>query len=36
VAGVLAARQYRALFGLRRGEAVILADPRIVRRAYGR
>jgi hypothetical protein len=36
VAGVLTARQYRALFGLRRGESVILADPRIVRRAYGR
>jgi hypothetical protein len=35
VAGVLTARQYRALFGLRRGETVILADPRIVRRAYG-
>jgi hypothetical protein len=35
VAGVLKANQYRALFGLRRGETVILADPRIVRRAYG-
>jgi hypothetical protein len=35
VAGVLTARQYRALFGLQRGDAVILADPRIVRRAYG-
>jgi hypothetical protein len=35
VAGVLKADQYKALFGLRRGETVILADPRIVRRAYG-
>jgi hypothetical protein len=35
VAGVLKANQYQALFGLRRGETVILADPRIVRRAYG-
>jgi hypothetical protein len=34
VAGVLKADQYQALFGLRRGETVILADPRIVRRAY--
>jgi hypothetical protein len=34
VAGALTARQYRALFGLARGETVILADPRIVRRAY--
>ena len=34
VAGVLTARQYRALFGLARGETVILADPRIVRRAF--
>jgi hypothetical protein len=34
VAGVLKADQYRALFGLRRGDTVILADPRIVRRAY--
>lgn len=34
VAGALKADQYRALFGLRRGETVILADPRIVRRAY--
>jgi hypothetical protein len=36
VASVLTARQYRALFGLRRGDTVVLADPRIVRRAYGR
>ncbi len=35
VAGALNADQYKALFGLRRGETVILADPRIVRRAYG-
>ena len=35
VAGALKADQYKALFGLRRGETVILADPRIVRRAYG-
>ncbi|MGH8681667.1 MAG: hypothetical protein ACREVS_01050 [Burkholderiales bacterium] len=34
MAGALKADQYRALFGLRRGESVILADPRIVRRAY--
>jgi len=34
VAGALKASQYQALFGLRRGETVILADPRIVRRAY--
>jgi hypothetical protein len=34
VAGALKADQYRALFGLRRGETVILADPRIVRQAY--
>jgi hypothetical protein len=34
VAGALTARQYRTLFGLARGETVILADPRIVRRAY--
>ncbi len=35
VAGALKAGEYRALFGLARGETVILADPRIVRRAYG-
>jgi len=35
VAGALTANQYKALFGLRRGDTVILADPRIVRRAYG-
>ncbi len=33
-AGALKADQYRALFGLKPGETVILADPRIVRRAY--
>jgi hypothetical protein len=32
VAGALTACQYEALFGLPRGETVILADPRIVRR----
>ncbi len=35
VAGALKANQYKALFGLKRGEKVILADPRIVRRVYG-
>jgi len=35
VAGALKADQYRALFGLKRGDTVILADPRIVRRVYG-
>jgi hypothetical protein len=35
VAGILTARQYEALFGLPPGETVILAGPRIVRRAYG-
>lgn len=35
IANTLKADQYKALFGLRRGETVILADPRIVRRAYG-
>jgi len=35
MAGALDAGRYRALFDLRRGETVILADPRIVRRAYG-
>jgi len=35
VAGALKANQYKALFGLNRGETVILADPRIVRRVYG-
>jgi hypothetical protein len=34
VAGTLNAREYRALFGLWRDETVILADPRIVRRAF--
>ncbi len=34
VAGALKAGEYRALFGLRRGETVVLADPRIVRRAF--
>lgn len=35
VAGALKANQYKALFGLKQGDTVILADPRIVRRAYG-
>ena len=34
VAGVLKAKQYKALLGLEPGETVILADPRIVRRAF--
>lgn len=34
-AGVLKADQYKALFGLNRGETVILADPRIVKKVYG-
>jgi hypothetical protein len=33
-AGVLKANQYQALFGLKPGENVILADPRIVKRAF--
>ena len=33
-AGVLKATQYKALFGLEPGETVILADPRIVKRAF--
>ena len=33
-AGVLKPRQYKALFALEPGETVILADPRIVRRAF--
>jgi hypothetical protein len=34
-AGVLTARQYQALFDLAPGETVILADPRIVKKAFG-
>lgn len=34
-AGVLKARQYKALFGLEPGDTVILADPRIVPQAFG-
>ncbi len=33
-AGVLEAAEYKALFGLKPGETVILADPRIVKRAF--
>lgn len=33
VAGAVKPQQYKALFGLKPGETVILADPRIVRRA---
>jgi len=33
-AGVLKAKQYKDLFGLEPGETVILADPRIVRKAF--
>jgi hypothetical protein len=33
-AGALNAKQYRALFGLEPGDTVILADPRIVRKAF--
>jgi hypothetical protein len=34
-AGALNADQYKALFGLNRGETVVLADPRIVKEIYG-
>ncbi len=34
-AGVLKADQYKSLFGLNRGEAVVLADPAIVKAVYG-
>lgn len=34
-AGVLKARQYKALFRLEPGDTVILADPRIVKKAFG-
>jgi len=33
-AGVLKAKQYEALFGLEPGDTVILADPRIVKKAF--
>jgi hypothetical protein len=33
-AGVLKAKQYKALFGLDPGDTVILADPRIVKKAF--
>ena len=33
-AGALKARQYKALLGLEPGDTVILADPRIVSKAY--
>ena len=33
-AGVLKVKQYKALFGLEPGDNVILADPRIVRKAF--
>jgi hypothetical protein len=33
-AGVLKAKQYKALFGLEPGDTVILADPTIVRKAF--
>jgi hypothetical protein len=35
VAGALKAQQYKALFGLKPGENVILADPKIVKKVYG-
>ena len=34
-AGVLKASDYKRLFGLKPGETVILADPRIVKKVYG-
>jgi hypothetical protein len=34
-AGALKAQQYKSLFGLKPGENVILADPRIVKKVYG-
>jgi hypothetical protein len=33
-AGALKAKQYKALLGLEPGDTVILADPRIVRKAF--
>jgi len=33
-AGVLKAKQYKALFGLEPGDTVILADPRIVKKVF--
>jgi hypothetical protein len=34
-AGALKAQQYKSLFGLKPGENVILADPKIVKKVYG-
>ena len=33
-AGVLKAKRYKALFGVEPGDTVILADPRIVKKAF--
>jgi len=35
-AGAMKSTEYQKLFGLKRGETVVLADPRIVKRALRR